>query len=73
MEGMFANLELAKEFRLRFEAEMGTIACRELTGADLTTPAGIEQFMNSDTPGMVCASAVNTAHRLAVEMLRATD
>jgi len=72
MEGALNKLELAKEFRRRFEEEVGTISCRELTGADLTTPEGIEQYMNSDTPGMVCVAAVNTAHRLAVELLKET-
>ena len=70
MEGAFANLEVAREFRRRFEAEVGTISCRELTGTDLTTPEGIEEFMNSDKPAMVCAPAVNLTHRLAVELLK---
>ena len=73
MEGAFANLAVAQEFRRRFEEEAGTISCRELTGADLSTPEGIEEFMNSDTPATACAPAVNLAHRLAVELLRETS
>lgn len=70
MEGMLANLQTAAEFRRRFETEMGSIVCRELTGMDLTTPEGLDQFMNSDEPTTICAPAVNLAHRLAVELLR---
>jgi len=70
MEAAIANLQLAAEFRRRFEAEMGTISCRELTGLDLTTPAGLDEFMKSDNPTMVCAPAVNVAHRLVVDLLR---
>ncbi len=73
MEGIMGNLALAGEFRRRFEAEVGTISCRELTGVDFTTPEGLEQYMNSDKPTTVCASAVNTAHRLAVEILTESE
>jgi C_GCAxxG_C_C family probable redox protein len=70
IEEVLSSLAVAGEFRRRFEDEMGTISCRELTGVDLSTPEGIEEYMNSDTPGMVCVSAVNHAHRIAVELLR---
>jgi hypothetical protein len=72
MEEVLQSLQVAAEFRRRFEEEMGTIACRELTGADLTSAEGIEEYMNSDTPGMVCFPAVNHAHRIAVELLEET-
>lgn len=70
MEEMLRNLAVAQEFRRRFEAEMGTINCRELTGADLSTPEGIEQYMGSDTPRTVCFPAVGTAYRLVVDLLK---
>lgn len=70
MEEMLGTLAVAKEFRCRFEAEMGTIDCSELTGADLTTPEGIEQFMNSDIPHTVCFPAVGTAYRLVKDLLK---
>jgi len=72
MEEMFSVLGLAAEFRKRFEAEKDTINCRELTGADLTTPEGIEQYMKSDVPQTVCFPAVGTAYRLVVELLKET-
>jgi hypothetical protein len=61
--------EIAREFRRRFEAEMGTISCRELTGIDLTTETGSEQLMNSDIPMTVCFPAVGLAYRLVLDLL----
>ena len=70
MEEMFDTLGLAAEFRKRFEAEMNTISCRELTGLDLSAPSGAEKLMNSDVPQTVCFPAVATAHRLVVDLLQ---
>ncbi len=69
-EEWLRSLEVTQEFRRRFEAEMSTINCRELTGADLSTVAGIEQFMNSDIPQKVCFPAVSTAYRIVLEILK---
>ena len=73
MEEALRNLAVAREFRRRFEAEMETINCRELTGADLSTPEGIKQFMGSDTPKTVCFPAVGVAYRLVVDLLKETS
>ena len=73
MEEGMRNLAVVQEFRRRFEAEMETISCRELTGADLTTEEGIEQFMSSDTPQTVCFPAVGVAYRLVVNLLKETS
>lgn len=72
LEEIFANLAVAKEFRVRFEAEMGTIECRELTGEDLTTDQGMENLMTSDIAQNVCFPAVSTAYRLVIELLQET-
>ncbi len=72
MEEALRILAVAQEFRRRFEAEMKTINCRELTGVDLATPEGIEQFMGSDTPQTVCFPAVGAAFRLVVDLLKET-
>ena len=69
MEGMFRNFAVAQEFRRRFEDEAGTVSCRELTGADLSTMEGVEEYMNSEIPMMVCFPAVALAYRLVVELL----
>jgi C_GCAxxG_C_C family probable redox protein len=64
---------VAQEFRRRFEAEMETINCRELTGADLSTEEGIKQYMSSDIPQTVCFPAVGVAYRLVVDLLKETS
>ena len=70
MEGALQNLAVMQEFRRRFEVEMKTINCRELTGLDLSTEEGIKQLMNSDTPQTVCFPAVAAAYRLAMDLLK---
>jgi C_GCAxxG_C_C family probable redox protein len=72
LEDMLPQLGIAEEFRRRFEAEMGTIHCRELTGLDLTNPQGIEQLTNSDVALKVCFPAVSTAYQLVIEILKDT-
>ncbi len=73
MEEGLRELAVVREFRRRFEAEMETINCRELTGADLSTEEGREQFMGSDTPQTVCFPAVGVAYRLVVDLLKETS
>ena len=70
MEESLRRLAVPREFRRRFETEMGTISCRELTGVDLSTKEGIEQYMSSDKPVTVCFPAVGTAYRLTVDLLK---
>lgn len=70
MEETLETLTSAQEFRRRFEAEMQTINCRELTGLDLTTEEGMEELINSDIPQTVCYPAVAAAYRLVVELLK---
>ncbi len=62
--------EMAAEFRRRFEAEMGTIICRDLIGEDLSLDEGPEQLMNSEIPMTVCMPAVGTAYRLVLDLLK---
>jgi len=70
MEEMFASLALVQEFRRRFEAEMETINCRELTGLDLTTQEGLAQLMSSEETMGVCFTSVGVAYKLAVDILK---
>ncbi len=70
MEEWFRMSMVVQEFRRRFEAEMGTINCRELTGADLSTEEGIKQYLGSDTPQTVCFPAVGLAYRLVMDLLK---
>ena len=70
MGEMLQRLGVVQEFRRRFEEEMKTISCRELTGLDLTTVEAQAELMNSDVAQNVCFPAVAAAYRIAVEMLR---
>jgi C_GCAxxG_C_C family probable redox protein len=70
MEEMFRTLGVVQEFSRKFEAEMGTINCRELTGLDLGTEEGITQLMSSDIPQTVCTPAVGHAYLLVLDLLR---
>jgi C_GCAxxG_C_C family probable redox protein len=70
MEDWFRMSVVVQEFRRRFEAEMETINCRELTGADLSTEEGLKQYMSSDTPQTVCFPAVGLAYQLVVDLLK---
>jgi C_GCAxxG_C_C family probable redox protein len=65
----FETWRLVQEFRRRFEAEMGHICCRELTGIDLSTEEGQKQFWSSDVPIRVCLRCGGTAYRLVLELL----
>lgn len=68
-EDRFGTWPLIQEFRRRFEAEMGHICCRELTGLDLSTEEGQKQFWSSDVPIRVCLRSGGTAYQLAMEVL----
>jgi len=70
MQAMLENLALAQEFRQRFEAEMGNIGCRELTGLDLSTEEGLKQSMATDTAQRVCFPAVATSFQLVTALLK---
>jgi hypothetical protein len=60
---------LAEELRRRFEKEMGTISCRELTGVDLTTAEGRQQFHDSNVSERVCRRARSVAYRAVMGLL----
>jgi C_GCAxxG_C_C family probable redox protein len=64
---------LTQEFCQRFEEEMGTLSCRELTGMDLSTPEGQKAFYASDVPIRVCLRAGGTAFRLVMELIERPD
>ncbi len=70
IEDWFRLAAVTQEFRKRFEAEMGTISCRELTGVDLSSEEEIEKLMNSDIPMTVCFPAVGHAYRLVSDLLK---
>lgn len=73
MEDWLRIGSVVQEFRRRFESELGTINCRELTGVDLTTEEGMRESMASGTAEKVCFPAVGTAYRLVLELLEETS
>jgi C_GCAxxG_C_C family probable redox protein len=70
MEESLRRLAVPQEFRRRFESEMETINCRELTGSDLSTEEGIAEYMSSDKPMTVCFPAVGAAYQIVVDLLK---
>jgi C_GCAxxG_C_C family probable redox protein len=60
---------LAQELCRRFEEEMGSIHCRQLTGMDLSTPEGLQAYRNSDVPVRVCLRATGIAFEAVRELL----
>jgi C_GCAxxG_C_C family probable redox protein len=69
MEEGLAAMRVAEEFRRRFESEMGSINCRDLTGLDLTTAEGMKGLMGTDTSQTVCFPAVAAAYRIVLDLL----
>jgi len=63
----------AQQFYRRFQQEMGSTTCRELTGIDLSTPEGLKQLYSSDVPQRVCLPAVAAGYRLALAVLRESE
>lgn len=63
---------LAQELVRRFQAEMGHVGCRQLTGMDLSTREGVKAFYASDVPQRVCLPAVGVAYRVVTELLEAS-
>jgi C_GCAxxG_C_C family probable redox protein len=61
---------LTQELRRRFEAAMGRVDCRDLTGMDLSTREGVKRFYASDVPRTVCMPAVGVAYQTVVELLQ---
>lgn len=69
MEDWLRLASKVQEFRRRFEAEMGTINCRELTGQDLSNPESLEEALNSEVFQTVCAPAVGHAYHIVLDII----
>jgi C_GCAxxG_C_C family probable redox protein len=70
VEDWFRLAAVAQEFRKRFEAEMGTIICSELTGLDMSSGVELDKLMDSEIPTTVCFPAVGLAYRLVSDLLK---
>jgi C_GCAxxG_C_C family probable redox protein len=60
---------LARRFLQGFREQMGSIYCRDLTGKDLSTPEGLQQYRASDVPMRVCLPAVGFAYQTTLDLL----
>ena len=58
-----------RRFLLAFAAEMGSLRCRDLTGIDMTTEQGMQQYRGSDVLHRVCLPAVGFAYQRTLGLL----
>jgi len=63
------NYAVAREFMARFTAKNGSLRCRELLGADISTPEGLADARARGRFKAVCGGYVMDAVEIAVEML----
>ena len=62
------TLKAAGAYCKRFEEKFGTVACRKISGLDLTTPEGREKLA-SHVKADTCSKVVETAARMLAESL----
>ncbi len=65
-ERMYA---IAQEFMARFTARHGSVICRELVQADISTPEGRQAMRERNTHASVCSGLVEDAVAILDEML----
>ena len=65
----YNTYDLAKEFRLRFEARRGTIQCMELLGVDLGTVEGLQEAKDRNLFRTLCPGFVHDAAEILDEMI----
>ena len=70
---MQQTMPLIQELRRRFETEMKSIKCRDLTGMDLTKPGGLEELIQSGISDKVCVRAVDTAYQIVMDVLKTAE
>jgi C_GCAxxG_C_C family probable redox protein len=58
---------LARDFLARFQACHGALTCRDLTGCDLTTPAGLKAFADCNLHTALCLPLVRSAVEILLE------
>jgi hypothetical protein len=63
--------QLAEQVAEAFRGRFGHVACRSLTGEDLSTSEGREAYRRDDTHNKLCVELVAEAARLAHDAIRA--
>jgi C_GCAxxG_C_C family probable redox protein len=65
-EGIY---RLSQEFMRRFEAEHGTIICRDLLGSDISTPEGWQEVKRTGKSTTLCPLLVREAAEIVQALL----
>jgi len=60
---------LVNRFAERFLAENGSLACRDLTGIDISTPEGLARLLSDHRNHEKCGDLVSSACRILEEIL----
>lgn len=63
------SVELARQFREKFEARHGSICCKDLLGVDLSTPNGYQQAIDRGVFVSLCPKLVHDAVEIVEELL----
>jgi C_GCAxxG_C_C family probable redox protein len=61
---------MVNEFARRFKARNGTIVCKELLGADMSTPEGMKYSKEHKLAAKLCPGFVRDAAEIVEEMLK---
>jgi len=63
------SVELARQFREKFEARHGSICCQDLLGVDLSRPAGYQEAIDRGVFVSLCPKLVHDAVEIVEELL----
>ena len=63
------SYSLVKEFVKKFKAKNSSVVCRELLGCDISTPEGMQTFINKNLIKCVCPKLVENAAEILEEIL----
>ncbi|WP_019176449.1 C-GCAxxG-C-C family protein [Methanomassiliicoccus luminyensis] len=69
LSGRELSITKMHEFKKRFEAEYGSIVCRDIMGYDISTPEGMEKILEENLFETRCAGLVCRAIQIARGML----
>ena len=64
------TIETVRRFMARFEEKHGSSLCRELLGADITTPEGLADAQNRNLFHKVCRPYIKDAALLLEDLLK---
>jgi C_GCAxxG_C_C family probable redox protein len=61
--------QLVREFASRFEAQQGSLLCKDLMGCDISTPEGVQTMKDKKLRSGVCTGLVREAAEILEAML----